>query len=396
MHVLVLPSWYPSAAAPSAGGFVRDQIEALALVRPQWPISVAHWGHHDGALSLRAPAASARALSWRLQARASVRPGPAPSVQEILVPRLSWSLAWRGGGVAGQLRAARQALRRVEAARGPVQLMHAHVGFPAGFIAAELSRERGLPLLVSEHMGPFPFPALADAQGGPVPALRQAFEAAAAVVAVSPALQAHLHRLGLRCDAVVPNVSDERRFALHEAPVPRRHWLTVAHLTHNKGVDLLLRALAEHGPRAAGVHLRVGGEGPARPALQALASQLGVAERVQWLGALTPEQVAQALQRADGFALASRHESFGVVLVEALMAGLPVLATRCGGPEGIVGVADGRLVPVDDVPALAAGLLAEYDEDARGRRERAVQRFGRQAVGEQLAQWCEHLVGAAG
>ncbi len=111
---------------------------------------------------------------------------------------------------------------------------------------------------------------------------------------------------------------------------------------------------------------------------------------MRWLGTLAPTAVPAALAQSHAFVLSSRHESFGVVAVEALMAGRPVLATRCGGPEDIVGEGDGLLVSRDDPDALALGLRAMAEgrvalDAPAARRDRAVARFGRLAVGQQVA-----------
>lgn len=406
MHVFVLPSWYPSARQPMAGLFARDQARALALARPDWRVSVGLWGHHDGALNLRSAADCARALAWRLRTPAGWRPGP-PPLHEVLTPRLSWTLAWAGGGVRGLLSASRRNLALAEARFGPVRLVHAHVGFPAGWIAAQLAAERGLPYVLTEHMSPFPFPALADAQGQPLPALRLAFERAAATVAVSGALAARLRACGLRCDAVLPNVVDETRFALSTpaaaaagaaATAPGPVLFTLGALVPQKGMDVLLRAFAQLPPQPRPATLHIGGDGPERAALQALAEALGVAPRVRFLGALRPEQTPAHFAACDAFVLASRHETFGVVLAEALMSGKPVVATRCGGPEDIVTPANGALVPPEDPAALAAALqrvLADpARHDAAALRADAVARFGLRAVGERLAALCERVAGS--
>lgn len=402
MNVFVLPSWYPSARQPMAGLFARDQALALALARPAWHVVVGLWGHHDGALNLRSAADSARALAWRLQTPAGWRTHSGP-LHEVLTPRLSWTLAWAGGGVRGLLSASRANLARAEARFGRMALIHAHVGFPAGWVAAQLAAERGLPVLLTEHMSPFPFPALADARGQPLPRLRAAFEAAQATVAVSTALAQRLRACGLRCDAVLPNVVDERRFALPAARPPggrARVLFTLGALTPQKGVDVLLRALAQLPPQAQPVQLHIGGDGPERAALQALATGLGLAAQVRFLGALRPEQTPAHFAACDAFVLASRHETFGVVLAEALMSGRPVVATRCGGPEDIVTPQNGRLVPPGDPAALAAALHevlnAPQAFDAAALRADAVARFGLHAVGERLAVLCEGLEGRGG
>jgi glycosyltransferase involved in cell wall biosynthesis len=401
MNVFVLPSWYPSAHQPMAGLFARDQARALALARPGWQVAVGLWGHHDGALNLRSPGDSLRALAWRARTAPGWRDGTAP-LHEVLTPRLSWTLAWAGGGVRGLLSASRRNLAQAEARLGPMQLMHAHVGFPAGWIAAQLATERGLPYVLTEHMSPFPFPALADVRGQPLPVLREAFDRAAATVAVSTALAGRLRACGLRCDAVIPNVVDETRFARASAPAvtdpARRVLFTLGALVPQKGMDVLLRAFAQLPPQRQPVELHIGGDGPERAALQALAAALGVADRVRFLGTLRPEQTPAHFAGCDVFVLASRHETFGVVLAEALMSGKPVVATRCGGPEDIVTPANGRLVPPEDPAALAAAihdvLQAPQAFDAAALRADAVARFGLHAVGERLAALCEEVVAA--
>jgi glycosyltransferase involved in cell wall biosynthesis len=95
---------------------------------------------------------------------------------------------------------------------------------------------------------------------------------------------------------------------------------------------------------------------------------------VRFLGALAPEQVPQQHAASDAFVLASFEETFGVVLVEALMSGRPVVATRCGGPEDIVHEGNGWLVPPGDPAALAAAM------------DQAVERWGRRGTGPMNAQ----------
>lgn len=397
MNVFVLPSWYPSTRQPMAGLFARDQALALALARPAWQVAVGLWGHHDGALNLRSPSDSLRALAWRLRALPGWRAPNAP-LHEVLTPRLSWTLAWAGGGVRGLLSASRRNLAQAEAYLGPMQIIHAHAGFPAGWIAAQLSAERGLPYVLTEHMSPFPFPALVDAQGQPLPALRQAFDRAAATVAVSSALAERLRACGLRCDAVIPNVVDETRFASAATDPARRVLFTLGTLVPQKGMDVLLHAFAQLPLLAQPVELHIGGDGPERAALKALAASLGVTDRVRFLGALRPDETPTHFSACDAFVLASHHETFGVVLAEALMSGKPVVATRCGGPEDIVTLANGRLVPPGDPAALAAALQevlqAPQDFDAFALRADAMTRFGLYAVGERLAAVCEQVVSA--
>jgi glycosyltransferase involved in cell wall biosynthesis len=364
MNVFVLPSWYPSAVNAASGLFVREQVMAVAQVRPDITLTVGTWGHLDGALSLRCPATSARALVWRLRQPACRWRVLAANVNQVTSPALSWTLALAGGNVAGLLRASRRNLAEAERRLGAQQLIHAHVGFPAGWVAAQLARERGIPFVITEHMSPFPFAALAS-NAHAMDRLREAFAGAHAVIAVSPALAEEMRALGMRCTQVTPNLVDLARFAA--TPPPARGPFTFFSLggpSEHKGTDVLLRALAE--PVLANAEFRVVlGGGADATGYRRLARQLGVASRIEWLGAVAPADVPQHMARCHALVQPSRHESFGVVLVEALASGRPVIATRCGGPESIVNEANGVLVEVGDVPALALAMRSMMEQALR-------------------------------
>lgn len=150
---------------------------------------------------------------------------------------------------------------------------------------------------------------------------------------------------------------------------PVRRLLFVGLLVRRKGVHLLLDALADPGAPA-GTTLRVVGDGPERGALEAQAARLGVADRVEFVG--FREDVPALLGEADALVLPSSLEQQPLVLVEALGAGLPCLATDVGGVADMLGT-DGIVVPPDDVPALVAGLrrLVAADAADLGRRAAA-------------------------
>lgn len=146
-------------------------------------------------------------------------------------------------------------------------------------------------------------------------------------------------------------------------------------LDRHKRVSDLLRALAALLPACPEARLLVVGKGPDEGMLRELAGQLGVAAQVRFAGYQADPQPCYALM--DVFALASAMEAFGLVLVEAMQAGLPVVATRVGGIPGVVDEgASGLLVPPGQPPALAEALLALRRDPARrqsmGRAGRAL------------------------
>jgi glycosyltransferase involved in cell wall biosynthesis len=151
-----------------------------------------------------------------------------------------------------------------------------------------------------------------------------------------------------------------------------RYICAIGRLVHQKGFDVLIRAFAKMEARNA--RLVILGEGPLRKELADLAEVLGVGDRVSMPGFV--EEPWQILANASVFALSSRWEGFGNVLVEALAVGVPIVATDCpGGPRDILdGGRYGMLVPVDDVTALSEALdraLANPVGTEASRRQRA-------------------------
>jgi glycosyltransferase involved in cell wall biosynthesis len=155
-------------------------------------------------------------------------------------------------------------------------------------------------------------------------------------------------------------------------------------MDENKGQPVLLQAFAERFKDDPMVQLRIAGDGPLRRQLVELAKQLGIAHQVIFLGALDQTQVIPEMQAADAVVVASQYETFGVVLIEALACGKPIISTACGGPEYIVNDQNGLLVPVNDVPALGTALAQMVQTSNRyepARLSAACQdQFGQEAV----------------
>lgn len=184
--------------------------------------------------------------------------------------------------------------------------------------------------------------------------------------------------------AVVPEPIDLARWdrALTDADAPAREAgssplsiLCVAHLYPRKDVATLLEALARMPPRAA---LRVAGTGPERENLDDRARALGLSGRVEFLGHVSFARLAAEYRRADIFCLPSRQEGFGIVFLEAMAAGLPIVAARATAvPELVADGVCGDLVAPGDPDALAAALGRLVSDEVR---RRALGEAGRRRV----------------
>lgn len=159
--------------------------------------------------------------------------------------------------------------------------------------------------------------------------------------------------------------------------------LCVGRLVPVKGQGLLVEAVAELGRRGVGVRATLVGAGPTRPSLEALAASLGVADRIDFTGAVGQDQIRGYLEAADVFCLPSFAEGVPVSLMEAMAMELPVVSSRIMGiPELIEDGISGRLIAPGNAEELITVLedLAESPEErqrlGRAGRARVIERYG--------------------
>jgi glycosyltransferase involved in cell wall biosynthesis len=284
----------------------------------------------------------------------------------------------------------------------PFDVLHAHFIYPEGVIASRIGAELGIPVVSSEHAMWRPW---LDRHPSVRRQVERALPGIARVTTVSEALRGSITSLfgeAVPVD-VIPNVVDERIFVAPRAGEARdpEHLLFVGLIRHVKGLDVLVRALGHLLLDMPGLHLSVAGGAFYRAyerdanEVRSLVQALGVANRVDFLGEVTPANVAALMRRSALLVVPSRRETFSLVTAEALASGTPVVATRCGGPEEILTDDMGQLTDPDDPAALALAIQAvlarSYDRDKL--REYAVGRFGTDAASQRLARLYECVTG---
>lgn len=267
-------------------------------------------------------------------------------------------------------------------------LLHAH-GIKAALVGGITARFMvRTALLVTMHN----FPADAVAAGPLLaPAWRFLCGPPTRFIAVSRALSETLCRWGVDPSriSVIPNGIDAARFgtaAQRRRLAGRRAVVgTVARLAPQKGVAVFLKAAAELAARFPTLFFRVVGEGPERPALEALATKLGLDGRVEFRG--FRKDLPAELGAMDVFVLPSLTEGLSIALLEAAAAACPVVVSRCGGlPEIITDGVTGLLVPPGDPHALAGGVAKLLHRPAEARRmataavSKVQQKFSRAAM----------------
>ena len=363
--VLVIPSWYPSADAPTAGIFIQQQVRALAGLAD---VSVLHVD------------AGRATFEPELTVEDDVTVVRAGVATASLFERF---FVYRRAGLA-----AFEVLREVW---GDPEIVHVQALFPAAMIARDVKRRIGTPYVVTEHSEEY----LASSNRrlvktpGTLPLLlRPLARNASQTIAVSRFLADRLVQLGLAVDPVViPNIVP----VASVSPSPTSEPHAIAHvsiMSPAKNIGVLLHAIDRLRTRRTDYVLRLVGDGECRPAAERIAEELSLGSLVEFTGRKSLDDVHSVLASSAFSVVSSVHETFSVAAAESLMCGRPVLSTRCGGPEEFVTAEVGRLVATDDVDALVEGLnwmLDHYSEfDPQALHEYARARFAPDVVARRI------------
>jgi teichuronic acid biosynthesis glycosyltransferase TuaC len=355
--VLVWSSLFPNPAQPQAGVFVRERMFRVGAHLPITVISPQPWFPLQGLVRLFRP--HFRPPMPRREQQMGV---------EVYRPRyFSFPGVFKGLDARlmalGALRAAR-ALRRA----GRVDVIDAHFGYPDGCAALRVARRLGVPCTVTLRG--------TEARHASDPQLRPqlsaALKLAARVFAVADSLRDVAIALGVQRDSVrtVGNGVDSTKFRARERPVQRDQLglpqdaavlITVGGLVERKGFHRVIACMPELLRRFPALHYLIvgspGPEGDYSAQLERQVAELGLRERVHFLGAMPPERLCDALSAADVFVLATRNEGWANVLLEAMACGLPVVATDVGGNAQVVSQREiGTIVPFADHAALTSAL----------------------------------------
>lgn len=390
VRVLSISTLFPNAAKPGFGLFVARQAQALArrgdvemvVISPQ-ALAPPPLDRILGGQEVCALPASAR--DWGVEVHY-------PRYRYL--PRLS--TRWNPALIA---RAVLPLARRLHA-ETPFDVVDAQFFYPDGPAAARVARALGLPLSIKARgsdiilWGQRPY------------ALRQlltAADAAAGLLSVSAALRRDMIAFGMDGDKIAlhytgldhalfrPLPRAEARAACADlVPADGQLLVTVGNLIEAKGQHLVIAAMAD----LPGARLVVAGYGPRDAALRALASQLGLSDRVYFAGGMKPDRLAVLMAAADAMVLVSEREGLANAWVEALACGTPLVISDVGGAREVVTSASAGRIVERSSAAVVAGvrdLLANRPSQAEAAAH--AERFSWDENAAQLAAYYARIAG---
>ena len=350
-RLLSVTTLYPNAAAPNQGVFVENRLRHLV-------------GTGEATATVLAPVPWFPSRDPRFGAWARHAAAPATEQRHgltVLHPRYP-VLPRIGMNVAPYLLylAAARAVARLLAQGARFDLIDAHYLYPDGVAAVWLGRRFNLPVVLTARgsdVTQLPDYAI------PRALIRRATAEAAGLITVSAGLKAGLVALGVAPGriTVLRNGVDLTMFQPRDRAQARVHWgverptlLSVGGLVARKGHDLTIRALA----KLPGWRLLIAGEGPEYANLQALAGQLGVADRVRLLGGVPHDALPALYSAADISVLSSSREGWANVLLESMACGTPVVASPIPGNDEVVTAPQAGVIAIARTPeAIATAVL---------------------------------------
>lgn len=378
MHILIIPSWYPHAPDDISGVFFREQ--ALALNKQGVKVGVIY--------------PQLRSLKkWK-----SVFSGPYGLSSEIdegmptvryhnmnWFPRTPSTAEWQW------VKHGMSAYNRYVDEYGKPDIIHVHSILFAGCLAKKLYTAHGIPFIITEHFSGYARGSISKRN---IDKARLISKHAKVRLAVSESFCRQLELVigtPTKTWSEIPNIVHERFTRTPLSPLRETkqfHFICVALLSENKCIHNAIHAFKLAFSDTPQVSMSIGGNGPELPRLKTIVDELGLSQKITFLGKLSRDRVLEEISNSDVFVLPSRFETFGVVVIEALALGKPVIATRCGGPDSIVEEKDGILVPTDDIKSLADAMLKMHTNKklyiSDSIRQSCIKRFSEEAISKRL------------
>ncbi len=284
-------------------------------------------------------------------------------------------------------------IRREILSKKKIDIIHSHLSYPAGFLGTIIQNREKIPCVLTEHTWIKKYFRSTIHKLCVLYTLKHC----GCIVAVSRALGEDIKRYCKRPVHVVPNVIDMNKFSVTD-PGRMDNKMNIGILggmgNYRKGLDILIKAVSLLKDMDLTVH--IGGDGKYLSTFRDMARKLDVDGKCIFYGEIKPENIQDFYSKLDFYVLPSRDETFGVVVVEAMASGLPVIATRCGGPEEIITEETGILIEKENPPELArairslTGNLNSYNRKAI--RNYVLEKYSKDRFTESLSEVYQELL----
>lgn len=343
MNILVIPSWYPNGTDKLMGIYHKEFCEALAK-RDNINVNMLYLDRQR----LSAP------LKYLFMPKKEViqEEGYKTYMRKMLdLHKISFDIEMKK-----YARVLEKAFKDYIKENPKPDIIHAQVTNPAGYAACKLGKKYNIPVVVTEHATYYErFFKGEDYKYGKYVLDNSYF------TTVSAYMKKEILKMSNQCD-VLANLVDTENFKKERKKVKGLRLVTVVGLRKVKRVDDIMAALKilidEHKIKDA--KLTVVGDGFDEEYYKNRCQELGMEKYVDFVGRKNKEEIANILLKNNIYVMASEIESFGIPAIEAFASGLPVVATKCLGPEEYVDDKCGKLISIGDPKEMAEAILEVY------------------------------------
>ena len=376
MHIMVIPSWYSSPRNKIHGSFFKEQFKALASCGEKitvayneiWPITMFGKIHekHGINFNIEDDLRTYRYKDYNYFPKNAL-------MFKSFNKRMD------------------KLYQEIVKKEGKVDIIHAHSAFWGGIAAAFISQKYNIPLVITEHSS---LKYAKYTKESYKKYIFEAYEKADFLIAVGNGLKKELQEYVNTPIEVINNMVDLKLFNIDENITPENSkvngdfkFFSCGFLEDGKGMDCLIKAFTK-AFKGEKITLRIGADGSLKPDLKKLIEELDMDSQIKLLGALSREEVSEEMKTCDVFALASEHETFGVVYIEALACGKPVIGADNGGAEDIINEDNGIIAQKKNVEDLAKALIKIKDNyeiyDKYKIREKTIFSYSEKVLVEKL------------
>ena len=293
----------------------------------------------------------------------------------------------------GWIKAGKAIFKHYIEKQGKPDIIHAHNALYGGLLAYSLSLKYTIPYLITEHSSYFSRGLVPKSL---YPKVQNVYQHANCLAVVSPFLGQELARIiGVSPNKWkwIPNVL-EREFEQYANQAFNKKegntfvFISIGSFIPIKGHLNLIKAFADSFLPTEKIYLKIYGGGPLADRMRQLVKELNREQQI-FIGAhINRKEIIDLFKQSHCFVLPSEIETFGVVLIEAMSFGLPVIATECGGPESVVNKSNGLLIPPKNMEALKEALLkvvTDYEHyNTEIIQNYVLDNYGSQAVSKKL------------
>lgn len=375
MHIMVIPSWYSSSRNKVHGSFFKEQFKALSSSGEK--ITVAY--NEIWPITMFGKINEKRGLNFNIEE--NLRTYRYKDYNYF--PKMP--LMFRSFNKRMDI-----LYKEIIKYEGKVDIIHAHSAFWGGIAAAYLSKKYNIPLVITEHSS---LKYAKYARESYNKYIFDAYKSADFLIAVGSGLKKEIQEYINKDVEVIHNMVDLSLFNVNKngakdlSEDEEFKFFSCAFLEEGKGMECLIEAFSK-AFRGQNVTLRIGGDGSIKSNLSMLIKDLNMDNQIKLLGALSREEVSEEMKRCNVFTLASEHETFGVVYIEALACGKPVVGTDNGGAEDIIKEENGIIAKKKNAENLAKALVQIkenykiYDKDKI--REQTIFSYSEKVLVEKL------------